>query len=409
MTDTCLKSNSLKSYLNKSQSYLSILILAVCVIGMTLIAAHTFKKYSEHNLQLIAHAFSEQIQLAVVIDDTVTIHDTIQSFMQKYPLESIIILDTRQHMLASSTPQNTVEKNNMWIARLQHWLIADDAGYTTITHNAQTLAFVEIKATITPLLQFLKQFALFFLISLCGIIFIIRISTFLMYHNINQSLATLIETTESAIEQRDFKQRIPPSKIAEFNIIATRFNTLLDEIQLWQQDIVQENSHLEYRALHDALTELPNRAYFNQRLKQLFSSTNTPSIPFALLYIDNNHFKTINDTHGHYVGDLVLQTMATRLKNTLRMNDFIARIGGDEFAVILQNVSKSYQAISVAKHLIEVSQEPLIYAEQQIYFGFSIGIALSKDSQNMQELIQHADQAMYAAKRKEPSIALYKL
>lgn len=407
MADACPKSNSLKSYLNKSQSYLSILILAVCVIGMTLIAAHTFKKYSEHNLQLIAHAFAEQIQLAVVIDDPATVQDTIHRFMQKYPLQSIIIWDTQHHLLASSASEQSIAQNNMWITRLQQWLIADDAGYTTITHNAQPVAIVEMKTTITPLLQFLKQFILFFLISLCCIVCIIRISTFLMYRNINQSLAALIDTTEAAIEQRDFNQRIPASKITEFNVIAMRFNTLLDEIQLWQQDIVQENSHLEYRALHDVLTELPNRAYFNQRLKQLFN-TNSPSIPFALLYIDNNRFKAINDTHGHHVGDLVLQTMAMRLKNTLRMNDFIARIGGDEFAVILQNVSTSYQALSVAKHLIEASQEPLIYAGQQIYFGFSIGIALSKDSQNMQELIQHADQAMYIAKQKQPSIALYK-
>lgn len=408
MTGIPQTTSSLKSYLIKSQTYLSLLILAVCVIGMTAIAAHTFKKYSEYNLQLIAQSFSEQIQMAVLLDDQRTIDDTIKLFMQKYPLQSIQVIEVSGDIIANSEPPAPIYRTEApLIETLQKWLISDNAGYTNVTHNAQILAQIKITNSIFPFINFLKLFVIFFLISLVCVFFLIALSTSFMYRKINYSLDVLTQTTESVIAHRNFSQRIPHSHIAEFNTISESFNALLNEIQAWQMNLQQENTHLEYRALHDTLTQLPNRAYFNQRLTQLFEHPDTRNF-FALLYIDNNGFKAINDTYGHQAGDAVLREMAIRLKRTLRSNDFIARIGGDEFAVILLNISKPLQATTVAKNLLRASDTPLQFENTILKFGFSIGVALSAQASSMEELIHQADQAMYQAKiNAEQKLAFY--
>ncbi len=408
MTDPSLVTTSLRSYLLKSQTYLSLLILAVCVVGMTSIAAHTFKRYSEYNLQLIAQSFSEQIQMAVLLEDKRTIDDTIKIFMQKYPLQSIQVINMTGEIIANSAePLPIYRTDAALLESIQTWLISDHAGYTNVVHNAQILAQVKVTNSIFPLISFLKLFVLFFIISLGGVLFLITFSTNLIYRNIDHSLATLTLTTESIIAKRNFTQRVPHSHIAEFNTISESFNALLNEIQTWQAHLQQENSHLEYRALHDILTQLPNRAYFNQRLAQLFEHPNTRR-HFALLYIDNNSFKEINDTYGHQAGDAVLQEMAIRLKRTLRSNDFIARIGGDEFAVLLLNISKPMQAMTAAKNLLRVGDTPLQFENTSIQFGFSIGVALSVQADSIEQLIHQADQAMYQAKANTPQkLAIY--
>ncbi|GAA5016145.1 sensor domain-containing diguanylate cyclase [Acinetobacter puyangensis] len=387
---------SLKSYLIKSQAYLSLLILLVCVIGMTGIAAHTFKKYSEDNLQLIAQLLSEQLQAAIIFDDKETIHETLKMCIGKYPLESIQVTHVNGQLISYI---NDATKHTFYapiLEKIQRWLISDEAGHTNITHNGQTIAKIKVVNSIYPLISFLQQFLILFTISLISALLLISFSTRLIYRKISYSLDTLTETTESVTAHRDFDQRVPSGHIAEFNIISQSFNALLNEIQTWHTHLQQENSHLEHRALHDTLTQLPNRAYFNQRLSQIFE--NQDRHQFALLYIDNNNFKEINDTHGHLYGDAVLREMAVRLKLALRPDDFLARIGGDEFAVLVLNINKPIYAITVAQNLLHVSDAPLLIENLAIRFSFSIGIALSSNAESVEDLIHQADQAMYQAK-----------
>lgn len=388
---------SLKSYLIKSQAYLSLLILLVCVIGMTGIAAHTFKKYSEYNLQLIAQALSEQLQAAVVFDDKQTVNETLALFIEKYPLESIQVTNVNGQLVSYI---NDTTKHSFFspvLEKIQGWLISDRAGHTDIVHNGQIIAKIKVVNSIYPLISFLQQFLILFTISLISALLLISFSTRLIYRKISHSLDTLTETTESVTAHRDFDQRVPSGHIAEFNIISQSFNALLNEIQTWHTHLQQENSHLEHRALHDTLTQLPNRAYFNQRLSQIFDNQDRHH-QFALLYIDNNNFKEINDTHGHLYGDAVLREMAVRLKLALRPDDFLARIGGDEFAVLVLNINKPIYAITVAQNLLHVSDAPLLIENLAIRFSFSIGIALSSNAESVEDLIHQADQAMYQAK-----------
>lgn len=387
---------SLKSYFIKSQMVLSIITLFVCVFGLTAIATHTFKKYSEYNLQLIAQSLSEQLQAAVVFEDTQTIKEILNSFIYKYPIESIQVFSPEGGLL-SETVNPAQASHSRLMQQIQKWLISEHAGDNNVIHNGQTIAKVRVVNSINPLIGFVNLFLLVFLGCIFFAFIIGWISTRIIYHRINRSLDLLTDTTELISEKRAFQLRVPKGRIAEFNKISHRFNELLDEIQTWHTHLQQENSHLEHRALHDALTQLPNRAYFNQRLELLFEDEDSRP-HFALLFIDNNNFKEINDTYGHQVGDAVLQEMANRLKQALRHNDFLARLGGDEFAVLLIDIKHASHALTVAQNLLLTAHEPLMMNNQIIHFSFSIGIAMSADANSAEQLVYFADQAMYQAK-----------
>jgi diguanylate cyclase (GGDEF)-like protein len=199
------------------------------------------------------------------------------------------------------------------------------------------------------------------------------------------------------LHSKVFHLRVPKGKVSEFNKISQRFNELLDEIQRWDHQLQAKNITLEHQAMHDSLTNLPNRAFFYQKLDQIYQQ---PALQnkSALLFIDNNDFKQINDQYGHQAGDYVLQEMAKRIKYSLREDDFIARIGGDEFAVILKNIEHSSQAIVVAQNLLQTTDHVIKYLDQSIHYSFSIGIALGKNISNPSELVHLADQSMYRAK-----------
>ena len=156
---------------------------------------------------------------------------------------------------------------------------------------------------------------------------------------------------------------------------------------------------LRYRANHDHLTALPNRTLFNDRLQETFKRAKRNDSVFSLLFIDLDHFKPINDKYGHDAGDLVLKIVSQRMSSAIREVDTVARIGGDEFGVLLIDVKNRDNIYSIADKLLGVISEPIIYGDDILHVGASIGIALySNNQQDAMELIRQADTAMYKAK-----------
>lgn len=157
---------------------------------------------------------------------------------------------------------------------------------------------------------------------------------------------------------------------------------------------------LETQALHDYLTGLPNRALFQDRLEHAMKRSLRPRDPIALLYIDLDRFKAVNDTSGHEAGDEVLKTVANRLGIFLRGGDTVARIGGDEFAVLLETVEDETTVLRVASRITTLLAKPIPLGDSEIEIGGSVGIALSTpDACTPEELVRQADLAMYEAKR----------
>lgn len=162
----------------------------------------------------------------------------------------------------------------------------------------------------------------------------------------------------------------------------------------------QLHARLQRMAQYDQLTQLPNRELLRDRLKDSLSLARADSGRMALLYVDLDRFKQVNDTHGHAVGDMLLQAVANRLKGCVRETDTVARIGGDEFVVLLHSIHASEDADSVAGKIRQVLAQPLRLDGHSLIIQTSIGVArYPDDGTEEKQLFRHADEAMYAAKR----------
>jgi diguanylate cyclase (GGDEF)-like protein/PAS domain S-box-containing protein len=159
-------------------------------------------------------------------------------------------------------------------------------------------------------------------------------------------------------------------------------------------------NHIKHLATHDTLTGLPNRVMFSELLAQTIrSATRYKDQRFAVLFIDLDRFKAVNDTYGHHTGDHLLAEVAQRLRNPLRKSDIVARLGGDEFVVLLQKISDRDQAARIASNILHVFTQPITVDQREFLIGASIGISLfGEDAHDEETLMTHADTAMYAAK-----------
>ena len=157
---------------------------------------------------------------------------------------------------------------------------------------------------------------------------------------------------------------------------------------------------LKYQSHYDALTNLPNRVLLQDRLVNAINSAKERKSEFALLFIDLDQFKQINDTLGHKVGDEVLKVFTSRLKNSISKEDTLARIGGDEFTIILEHIHSPESASALAEMIIENAKHPITTTTgQTLYISSSIGISLyPQDSEDMYDLLKYSDSAMYKAK-----------
>jgi diguanylate cyclase (GGDEF)-like protein/PAS domain S-box-containing protein len=162
----------------------------------------------------------------------------------------------------------------------------------------------------------------------------------------------------------------------------------------------QSEERLEHLAHYDPLTELPNRLLLLSRLEHVLERAERHRQQAAVLFVDLDNFKVINDSLGHPAGDALLSTLARRLRGRLREEDTLGRLGGDEFLVILENVERAERAATVAEVLLHLLEQPFVLpAGQEVHIGASIGISLfPDDGATVTDLIKNADTAMYQAK-----------
>ncbi len=159
--------------------------------------------------------------------------------------------------------------------------------------------------------------------------------------------------------------------------------------------------HVNHLAYHDALTDLPNRRLFADQLEQRTDLARRKGQPLALLFLDLDRFKLVNDSLGHEMGDLLIQSVAQRLSGAVRKSDIVGRLGGDEFTVIVEGVTSAQDAALIAQKLIDTLSEPFTLDSREIFVTASVGIALYPfDGDQSGTLLKNADTAMYRAKER---------
>lgn len=192
-----------------------------------------------------------------------------------------------------------------------------------------------------------------------------------------------------------------------FLVIMTTLYSLIMENLIYEAKLEEQNYLLKadkkkfhYLSRHDSLTNLPNRAYFNTHLQQLINHAQKYGRALAIFYMDLDGFKAINDQYGHETGDKLLHITAKKLQSCFRTNDFLARIGGDEFTAVVLYQAKTKLPQTLCKRIVEDFRHPIHVDTHLLYCQISIGLAFyPADGKTADRLLSVADQAMYENKR----------
>lgn len=387
--------SSLQSLFRRSQFIIFAITFLICSITFTSISIFTVKSYAKQNLELISRTVSERVQPALVFHDQSTLSSIINEYTEQHSVRLIEVNATNGQQIAKSVKK--IDHYSTLQNLLDQYFFKDPIK-VNVTHNNQSVGDVLLYGSSKEILLFIIKILCALLLGMLFILFALWWSVSATYHHIMLSISPIIQIAQLVSNQKAYNLRFPKNNIKEFDHLNSVFNQLLGEIQSWHTHLQSENSQLSYQVQHDDLTQLPNRNFFYQVLCEAYDNKAKRN-ETALIFIDNDNFKSINDKYGHLVGDAVLQEMALRLKKNTRQSDFVARLSGDEFAIILNSVEKIEHLISIAENLIKCSDTPLSYKGQDIHFSFSLGIAVAKNAQSPEDFISQADQAMYKAKK----------
>ncbi|MGY3856507.1 diguanylate cyclase domain-containing protein [Aeromonas veronii] len=376
-------------------------LTAVCMAGLflTITALLALRLYADHNLELVARAISYTTEAAVVFHDEEAARDALEAIASHEDVASASIHLADGQLLASwtraiSTPWSSLEQ------QLAHLILPGPVDLP-ILRDGQEIASIHLVGHGQYLLSFLLQTLLAtlvcLLLSILGALYVAR----RMQHSITEPLKSLALVAFNVRRRRDTNLRVPSTNIAELHELGEDFNSLLDELEAWQAHQKRENASLLHQATHDPLTGLPNRALFEARLAQAITAGATKGEHFALLYLDCDRFKQINDSLGHAAGDDVLITLARRIQHQLRPLDLVCRLGGDEFAILLLPLHFQHEVDEVMVRIQRAMAAPVVLGDgQQLVAGVSVGFAMYPQQGGTAEaLLQHADGAMYESKR----------
>jgi len=220
-------------------------------------------------------------------------------------------------------------------------------------------------------------------------------------------LRQLLRFMEVASSETSSRVQPPVHQRDEVGALTRGFNQMLKRVQEREHDLkreLTERKRAEHKlaklAHYDTVTRLPNRARFNGYLIELLASARASNEVFALLFVDLDNFKIVNDTLGHSVGDLLLKAVAARLRKCVREGDVVSRLGGDEFTVILRDIQIPDNAAHVAEKVVEVLANPFRIVGRDVQVSCSVGISLfPQDGSDATKLMKCSDMAMYHAKK----------
>ncbi len=393
------KRPTLRSVLGRG--HLGVALIAVGLVGvsLTVLGVAALRVYANHNLHLIARSISYTVEAAVVFDDSGAASEALAVIAATEEVADAKVFDSQGELLAHWQRDDTG-----LLAPLQRQVakaLLGEAIHLPIVRQQRAVGHIELLGQGGSLLRFLLS-------GLAGILFCSLLSAAVAIHlsrrlfgDIVRPLRGLASVAHAARRERSFDRRVPEARIAELNELGNDFNALLDELEVWQSHLQSENETLAHQASHDSLTGLPNRAFFEGRLNRCLRNAARQQDHLALLFLDSDHFKQINDNLGHAVGDEVLINIASRVRAQLREHDLVARLGGDEFAVLLTPLHSREDAQRIAEKIVASMRLPILLDDgQRVSTSLSVGIAYyPDDGQDSASLLNAADAAMYQAKR----------
>ena len=325
----------------------------------------TLKQYAQKNLALTAATMTYSLEAAVVFADGPAATETLAALGQQGQFST------------AEVPAPIIQP---------------------IHHNGETIGEVRLTARDSSI----SHFIWFSLAVLTGCILLasgIAITLTRHLHNgLVEALKNITDVVHDVRSNRNFSRRVSEERIAEFHRFALDFNSLLDEMEEWQLRLQAKNAQLLRTALHDPLTGLANRAAFRSGINTLMNNSDARKTS-ALLFLDGDNFKYINDTWGHATGDRVLIEIAKRLAEFGGLRHKAYRLGGDEFAMVLYDVQSESEVQQICSALTQIFNLPFdLHNGHQTTMTLSIGYAMTIEHASAEKLQELADHNMYQAK-----------
>jgi len=393
------RARTLNSVLRRTHFKVALIALALAGLSLTLVGLLALRAYSSHNLLLVARSISYTAEAAVVFRDAEAAIESVRLIAEPEEVASVRIIDRQGEELVNW--ENMQSGLLPKVERLISRILQPSPVIMPIMHDDASVGQLELVGSGKGLLSFLINGLL--LLGACLLLSAVGASRLSrsVIQGIAQPLRNLAKVAHSVRYHGTFDHRVPPADIVELNELGKDFNDLLDEVEAWRAHLHEENAVLSHRASHDSLTGLANREFLRTRLNREIRGADEQGQRLALMYMDCDRFKYINDTFGHGAGDDVLKTLATRLHGQLRKNDLLARMGGDEFAAVISPYYQIEDLHEIACNIQEAAAIPIKLTNGHIVaVSLSIGIAVfPDDAQTMDGLLEVADAMMYRAKR----------
>lgn len=390
---------TLRAVLSRGHLGVALLAIGLAGISLTVLGVLALRVYANHNLHLIARSINYTVEAAVVFNDSSAANEALALIAAAEEVANVKVFDDADQLLASweRSEGGMLDQLELKIART----LLEEPIRLPVVHQGQQVGRIELIGQGGSLMRFLLS-------GLAGILLCTALSAVSalylsrrLFADIVGPLRGLASVAHAARRERSFDRRVPSTQIAELNELGNDFNALLDEMEAWQNHLQSENETLAHQASHDSLTGLPNRAFFEGRLSRSLRNAIKHGDGLALLFLDSDRFKEINDSYGHAAGDEVLVAVASRVRAQLREHDLVARLGGDEFAVLLTPLHRFEDAQRIADKIAASMSLPIRLPDGQcVVTSLSVGIAVfPDDGRTPAELLNAADAAMYQAKR----------
>jgi len=370
-------------------NFLGVLIVSVLVISDQYAQ---FKKMLEDDLLIQANIVSDNSVPAIVFNDAATARETLYALRGSPNVREAAIYLEDGRLFASY--KRAPDLPDLPVPKLDGFDYTGDSLDIVhpITKGGQELGTLSIRLDMNVLYRSMERAFLAMMLAAALVLVLAFIIMSWLQRIIVRPLSRLHDLMHAVSDDKDYSVRSDDSGKDEIGYLAAGFNQMLEKIDA-------HDHKLRRIAHYDNVTALPNRHYFNQRLEDAVVLAARNKQHVGVLFIDLDNFKVVNDTLGHNVGDMLLKSVSERISGTLRGSDCVCRIGGDEFAVILQELPGRHEAAVVAGKILNEMAQAMWLNDSEIYIGASIGIGLyPDDAPDMNALLRCADVAMYYAK-----------
>ncbi len=376
--------------------------------SITLSVLFVFQYISEKELtvkesKVFANMLALNIAPSIISKNYLAISNTLASVEYNEKINQTFAFDESWKLLGVFHKGNDFVRQRKIIPIIKEnknlWYDGRFYSVVPIVHETTQVGHLVIVASLQDFYTRMLQYALVFTFIFIVALYITSRLRKSLEASILEPISTLDKITTKIIQTKNLQHDIPSFNSDEIGDLAKNFQHMISNLNSYNIELNRQKNALAYQANYDALTNLPNRTLFQDRLVQSIHKSKRNNEKFALFFIDLDKFKDINDTYGHEYGDKLLQKVSSRLSSVLREDDTLARLSGDEFIIIMNNLKEFHTASILAQKILDILEIPIEIEDKEVFISCSIGISLyPQDSCDEKELLKFADIAMYRSK-----------